>query len=199
METANEPFNSVGSLSSVLDAQISETSTRIDSLLQTAKSLVPAAEFEALSKQPAETSPTEFDEEKLINELDKTRLELLMDVQKYDYISGKYEEMIGESEELVRSIVDYYEGAEERDKLQKEASQKLLQHYTEVILGEKNEILKSNCKELEKSYLEAVKGAHETLTSILEAHDTLLSEQYKSELNELIEALNKSLNSMTKR
>lgn len=199
METTNEAFNSVGSLLNVLDAQITETNARIDSLLQTAKSLVPASEFEVLSKQPAESSPTEFDEDRLVSELDKARLELLMDVQKYDYISGKYEEMIGENEELVRNIVEYYEGAEERDKMQKEASRKLLQHYTEDVLGEKKEILRSNCKELEKSYLEAVKGAHETLTSILKAHDTLLSEPYKSELNKLVDALNKSLNSMTRK
>lgn len=197
MESTGDAFSSLGSLSSLLDAQISESSTRIDALLNTARSLVPASDFDALTKEAAQPTPVTFDESKLISELDKTRLELLMEIQKQDYVADKLQEMIGENEDLIRSIVEYYDGAEERDQLQKDAGHKLLTHYTEGTLGETNELLQLNSNFLEDSYLKAVKDAHDTLTSILEGYEGLLSPKYGEDLNELVLKLNVTFNSLT--
>lgn len=190
-------IRSLGSLSSLLDSQISETVSQIESITLSTKSLVPSTECDKLLKEQAKFTPSGIDEDVLITELYKSRLELLMDVQKQEFIGDKIQGMINESEELVRSIIEYYESAEESRKMELEASRKRFEHYKIDVLGSKTELLKLNTSSLEESYQKAAENAHEALTAAREGHDKILSPKYKESLDELIDALNISFHSST--
>lgn len=191
-------IRSLGSLSSLLDSQISETVSQIESITQSTKSLVPSTEYDELLKEQGKFTPPGLDENVLITELYKARLELLMDVQKQEFMADKIQGMINESEELVRSIIEYYESAGESRKMELEASTKRFEHYKNDVLGSKTELLNSNASSLEESYQKAAKNAHEALTAVRDGHDELLSPKYKESLDDLIDALNISFQSSTK-
>lgn len=198
MDVTGETIRSLGSLSNILDSQISETSTQIEAITKAAKSLVPLPDFEELIKENASSDTSAINESYIISKLHKARLELLMDVQKQDFFAEKMQEMINESEELIRSIIEYYDSSEERQKLETEASSKRFSHYTDEILGEKLELLKLNSSNLEASYNKAAANAHETLTSIQDGQKQLQSKEYQAQLDDLIQTMNQKFSSYTK-
>lgn len=195
MEGPGDTIRSLGSLSTMLDSQITETNLQIENITKTARSLVPQSEYDKLTKEMAHEEPSTFDEDNLISELDKARLELLMDVQKQDFLSEKFQELINESEELVRSIIECYEGIEERQQLEIEASNKRVAHYTDDILAERLGLLKMNSTELQQSYIKVATKVHESLISIQNGHNQLLSKEYQEDLNKTVESLNRNFKS----
>lgn len=198
MDSKDLAIRSLGSLSSLLDSQVSEMVSHIESITKTTKNLVPQCEYDALVNEQTQLSPSDLDENGLVTELYKVRLELLMDVQKQEFVAEKIQEMINESEELVRSIIEYYDNAEESRKMELEASKRRFDHYRNDIIGDKTELLKLNASNHEETYQKAAKNSHEALTAIQSGQDELLSPEYKEKLDELVEALNESFHNSIK-
>lgn len=187
MDTDTRSF---ASLSKKLDVQITQTDAHIEALTTAAKRLVSEADYEALSKQVPTQEAKPFTEADLIVELDKARVELLMDVQKQDYISEKLQEMITANDGIVRSVVDYYSDAEETRQWEEGANKARLDHYVDDIVGRRTTVLRENAAELEESYKKLAISAQRTLMAIQEGHEGLLSQQ--KELDEFVSVLNKA-------
>jgi len=168
---------------------------QIESITKSTKNLVPPSEYDVLIKEQAITTPSDFDQSQLIAELYKARLELLMDIQKQEFFAEKIQAMINESEELVRSIIEYYDTAEQSRKMELKGSKQRFEKFKNDVLGEKTNLLSLNSTHHEESYQKAARGAHEALVSIRDGYDELLSQKYKEDLGVLINRLNKSFQS----
>ncbi|SGZ51344.1 CIC11C00000002361 [Sungouiella intermedia] len=195
MDGKDIAIRSLGSLSSLLDSQVTEMGAQIESITKSTKNLVPPSEYDALTKEQAITTPSDFDQSQLIAELYKARLELLMDIQKQEFFAEKIQAMINESEELVRSIIEYYDTAEQSRKMELKGSKQRFEKFKNDILGEKTNLLSLNSTHHEESYQKAARGAHEALVAIRDGYDELLSKKYKEDLGVLINRLNKSFQS----
>lgn len=101
---------SIRNLNRLTGSYVDETTTQIQSILQTLQKLIPPEEYEKLvhqQQEPTRQLSRELAEETLISELDKNRVSLVLDIQNQNATSARLLEMIGEYDELVNALTAY--------------------------------------------------------------------------------------------
>lgn len=93
-------------LISSLTDKVNESDDAITKINQIVKSLVPEQDYNRLSKEEPTTSHTDDTDDEM-KQLEQQRLQLVMELQKHDYISGKLQELVKENQELLDTIKDY--------------------------------------------------------------------------------------------
>lgn len=192
MEGSSSVVSCLGSLSSFIESHVAETDTHIEALKQTAKALVPPDEYDELAK--ATTSDSDFGKDALLVELERLRLELLMEIQQQDYVTLKLKELISESEELVQSVTDYCVDLKTHRANDEQTAKNHLEYYADVVVGGTTKQLQANTHELEEAMSKVPALVRDTLRSIMESRSRLLSEEYRQQLSKAIATLNKSFN-----
>lgn len=184
----------ISSLSSFVESHVAEADSHIEALSQSARLLVPPADFDDFASH-GETESS-FNEEALIAELEKLRLELVMEIQQQSLITSRLEEIIAESGELVRNVTEYYAEAEARRQNEEQTAREALQFYTETVVGNVTRQLEANVVQVDEALTKLPERVHPTVRSVLESRRTLLSDEYKEQLKSAIAASNKSFNDL---
>lgn len=186
------------SLVSLLNDQITELDERIVSLTASAKKLVSPETYEKLSKEKPALEAQELDEETLIEELEKNRIQLVSSLQQQDFIRGKLQEMIADSQLLVSTVVDQCEARKSETKNEEAAFEERCAGYRSSIEGLTINDLKDNVKNsfrvLEYLQTESLRK----LQGVSTAQGTLESEAYKKLLHETINVLNNTFQKLVK-
>lgn len=180
----------ISSLSQALTKQLTESSERIKQLQTAARSLVSPQDYDKLSQgtQRIEFSGPTTDA-LLIHELEQQRLELVMDLQKQDYMADQLSELVSQNQHVLDSV---------RTFLTTEASrptnfETIIQ--TKLALFE-NHIVKATKDNLEASISDAqasLRKAHSLVSAFVseesECNKTLASPEYKRDVDELVSSL----------
>lgn len=94
-----------------LTDKINESDDAITKINQIVKGLVPEQEHSRLSQDEGEEATTTTthakDSDDEMKQLQQQRLQLVMELQKQDYISSKLQELVKENQELLDTIKDY--------------------------------------------------------------------------------------------
>lgn len=106
-----------------------------------------------------------------------------MDIQKQEFFAEKIQAMINESEELVRSIIEYYDTAEQSRKMELKGSKQRFEKFKNDILGEKNEPFESQLYSPRRKLPKGCKRRPmKHWCAIRDGYDELLSKKYKEDL-----------------
>lgn len=186
------------SLVSLLNDLITETDERISALTSSAKKLVLPEIYEELSKEKLPLEPPELDEDLLIEELEKSRIQLVASLQQQDFIGGKLQEMIADSQLLVRTVVDHCEaratGIENEEAVFEERCAGYKSSLEEVTMRDLSENVQTLSLVLEVLQNKSLRE----FQSISKAHDHLQSEAYKKGLDSTVEVLNTTFEKLVK-
>lgn len=186
------------SLVSLLNDQITELDDRIVTLTASAKKLVSPETYEELSKEKPALEAQELDEESLIEELEKNRIQLVASLQQQDFIRGKLQEMIADSQLLVSTVVDQCEARKSETENEEAAFEERCAGYRSSIEDLTINDLKDNVENSSRvlDYLQT--ESLRKLQGISTAQGTLESEAYKKLLNETINVLNTTFEKLVK-
>lgn len=186
------------SLVSLLNDLITETDERISALTSSAKKLVLAEVYEELSREKLPLEPPELDEDLLIEELEKSRIQLVASLQQQDFIGGKLQEMIADSQLLVRTVVDHCEGRATAIENEEAAFEERCAGYKSSLEEITMNDLSENVKTLSHVLKILQSKSLREFQSISQAHENLLSDAYRKELNSTVDVLNTTFEKLVK-
>lgn len=192
-----DPRN-LSTLVTLLTEQVSETDEKIASLTSSAKKLVSPEVYEELSKDKPPQINAKLDEKALIEELEKSRLELITSLQQQDFIGVKLQEMIVDSHLLVATVVDHCNSRERMTESEEanfeercDAYKTSLEEYT---MKDLDDNLQHSATALKYIQSESLRE----LRSLSTNQAKLLSKEYKTQLDKMIDTLNTTFESLVK-
>lgn len=213
---------SVKSLNKLTGSYVDETSSQIQSIVKTLQKLIPPDEYEKLMQQqlkPACESSKELAEERLLYELEKNRISLVLEIQDQNATSARLLEMIGEYDELVNALTAYAADFVNNSKDGQDASardQSPQEEYAEIgkstqtddsehtrssriaEISGVEQALDANLARIEKEFKQFESRSMKQLTAIQEAWMENGSIENEKKLLELISRLNVAMQEGTK-
>lgn len=183
----------LGVLVGDLDSQFDEFSLALDKSLAHSKALVLGEDFELLSKESAitdgDTSATP-NREVLITALERSRVQLVEDIQVQEHIFDQMRDIVADDEDLVSTILEHFQGRERQQDREEQDFSQQLRRYEQDKIGEKCRALDREIVAM-KTALGRIKASVATsLTNLEGEHEKLLSESFKNDLDDAIAQLN---------
>lgn len=169
-----------------------ESSSRLNSIIQTVQTIVPPGEFELLLKQILQELPDDPETE-LIAELERNRVNLIMEIQNENSAKKKLLEMIGEYEELVNALTAYSTEFLNRTNDEADDVTQLNEQRT-AEAAEVDHALDFNLSRIERALKQVKSDNTKLLTEIQKNLELASSAEQQENLLKLIERLNVSLN-----
>lgn len=189
-----ENSRSLNVLLNLLSSHIAEGTSHTKAVSQLTRALVSPAEYAKLEKQNPGTACPNFTEQDLIVELERLRLIVEAEIQWQDFATGQLQELISDSDELVRNVSTHYAEAEQIRQEEEEERKHHMANYTEVTIEDKIFQLESNIEKLTESLAAASRDTHHLLETLYYDEKKLLDNKYKKELLTLVDSLNQSFN-----
>lgn len=168
-----------------------ESAGRLHSIFQTVQTIVPPGEFEQLLKEIPQDMPQDPETE-LIAELERNRVNLIMDIQNENAAKKKLIEMIGEYEELVNALTAYSTEFLNRSNEDVDDVTQLNEQYATEAL-EVQVALDSNLLRCERALKQVEKNYTELLVDTQKSLEHASSVEQQENLLKLIKQLNTSL------
>ncbi|EGV66273.1 hypothetical protein PSN45_003198 [Yamadazyma tenuis] len=198
MEEFGDIGSKLGDLISNLATQLSDTTTQVETLERLSKKLVPENELPGFLREVRtingngnSQSQTSVDAEtQMIRNLEVQRSQLVMDIQKQEYIRQKISELVNHNSEMVYSVKEYMENKPKITKDDYTAINNRVVHYVDDFL--KSNILSLHINNVEmKKNLQSVELLMEQLRKQIEQnYEILSSTEYQENLNQIIQKLN---------
>lgn len=186
---------SLGSLVSAIDTEIAAASKEIEDLTRLTKELVPQDVYESLTKEtPVSGDTNTVDEDALVQQQEHCRLQLIMQLQKQDFISTRLQEMVFDSEQLVQTVVDHCSCREDYLKTDEDTAQERRRIYRETLDTCHVKTLDANIEDSAQALAELKEMASKALQNIADLNDIIVSEKFTDALDQMIVSLNRSLN-----
>lgn len=187
-----ENSRSLNVLLNHLSSHIAEGSAQTQAVSQLTRSMVSPTEYANLEKLDADALPTDFTEQDLIVELERLRLVLVSEIQWQDFASGQLQELIADSEELVRNVSKHYAEADRIQHDEEEEMRQRMANYNDNIIDDKIFQLESNIQQLTESLAAASRDSSRLLENLYYDEKKLLDADFKQELSRLVDTLNQS-------
>lgn len=180
---------SLSSLVASLNEQITETELKIAALTSSAQRLVTPEVFEELSK---EKTPQEddIDEDVIIEELQKARTELVVSLEKQDFITTKLQAMIADSQLLVSTVVEHFNARDTVIKSEEALFDERCANYKSKVEEIALKDLTDNAKFSTTALKHLQSDAIQLLQSIAQARSKLLVQDYEEKLTKTVDTLN---------
>lgn len=179
-----------------------ETDGQIKSLKRTAQLLAHGQEVNdttRLKPMSLDQDENETDEETIIHELEKARLNLVMEIQEENFVSQKLKEMVTESEDLVGGVTRYYNSIQENRLRETQDIQENVKQFSDTIITNVRDKLRKNISTLQNSQSKLYANAREVLDSIERNGTEALSREYQQELSNVIDVLNEKFNALVEK
>ncbi|OBA24506.1 hypothetical protein METBIDRAFT_10642 [Metschnikowia bicuspidata var. bicuspidata NRRL YB-4993] len=195
MDKPHNIHDSIQKLSTILHSQICEADAQIKSLEQNVQ-LLSRGQVVSDTTELEDDIPSD-DEDIFIYELEKSRLQLVMDIQEENYISQKLKEMVGECETLMSSVKRYYNSFH-KSRLQETLGYEV-KEFDGTALEQIKNLLRVNTSRLEASQSALYNNAMKVL-EVIESEEThLLAPKSQEALLKVIQQLNKKFNDLTEK
>lgn len=198
MEKTYDDLLAISALVQSLTQQLSESSDQVAKLEKIARELVPdydkliAAEALTTTNEPEEEvilSPEEQDEI-IIKKLEQQRLNILMEIQKEDFLSEKLQELIDQNQTILESIKEYLENKDHIHKEEEEQIQRAYDHYVHNKIQPIIDQLDSNLFDLYTGIHKVQSMLDKEFTNRESITNTLESQEYQETLDSTINKLN---------
>lgn len=202
MDKPSEEIQTLNYLIQSLGNQVNESSNQITSLQQSARGLVSSGDYESLiQKGPeVESDSSENDanrseeEGENIQALEKERIQLVMDIQKQDFITEKLLELNEQNSGIVESFQEFVQHRNQMRKDDESNENDRLKYFNESIMDPKISLLDVNIKEMNHA-VQKLELYYKSLSEeIIQENKTILSDDYQKNLKILISSLNAVFN-----
>ncbi|ODV79630.1 uncharacterized protein CANTADRAFT_49451 [Suhomyces tanzawaensis NRRL Y-17324] len=196
MERSFDELQAISTLVQSLTVQLNESGDHIAKLQNIARSLAPKNQFNELCKEVDNdgSSTAEIDrEERIIQELERQRLDIVMDLQKQDYMTEKLQSLIDQNEDIVATVKEYLEN---KDSIRWEEQKHVEQNFDNYVkrVLEPTELKLSGClQELQNNVSKVANIIKIYSEKSTQEFDLLESQEYRNEVNALIKVLNNVL------
>lgn len=184
--------DSIKQLNLLAGSYADESASRLNAILQTFHTIVPPGEFELLLKEISQDIPRDPEAE-LIVELERNRVNLIMDVQNENSAKNKLVEMIGEYEELVNALTAFSTEFLNRTNEEVDDVTQLNEQYA-IEAAEVELALDSNLLRIERALKQVNKSYTDLLVTTQESLQRASSADQQESLLKLIEKMNVSFN-----
>lgn len=202
MEKSYDVHENIHTLANILHSYVRETDGQIKSLQRTAQLLAHGQEVNdttRLKPTSLDQDENETDEETIIHELEKARLNLVMEIQEENFVSQKLKEMVTESEDLVGGVTRYYNSIQENKLRETQDIQENVKQFSDTIITNVRDKLRKNISTLQNSQSKLYANAREVLDSIERNGTEALSREYQQELSNVIDVLNEKFNALVEK
>lgn len=202
MEKSYDVHENIHTLANILHSYVRETDGQIKSLQRTAQLLAHGQEVNdttRLKPTSLDQDENETDEETIIHELEKARLNLVMEIQEENFVSQKLKEMVTESEDLVGGVTRYYNSIQENKLRETQDIQENVKQFSDTIITNVRDKLRTNISTLQNSQSKLYANAREVLDSIERNGTEALSREYQQELSNVIDVLNEKFNALVEK
>lgn len=202
MEKPSEEIQTLNYLIQSLGNQVNESSNQITSLQQSARGLVSSGDYESLiQKGPeVESGSNESDVNRLeedgesIQDLEKERIQLVMDIQKQDFITEKLLELNEQNSGIVESFQEFVQHRNQMRKDDEANENDRLKYFNESVMDPKISLLDVNIKEMNHA-VQKLELYYKSLSEeIAQENKKILSDDYQKNLKILISNLNAVFN-----
>lgn len=189
MSDGSSLTTSVKQLNLLASSYADETAAQIKSIEQVVKSIVPPSEYTQLLQQKAtESTRRHEDEDLLITELEKKRVDLVQDIQDQNATTARLIEMIGEYEELANALTAYSVEVNNHD-THTDFEDGLVRELNAIELA-----LDANLNRTKEAVTKMRREHMESLTCMSEGLQELSLDKAQTQLDELIIRLNEATN-----
>ncbi|KAK6464666.1 hypothetical protein DFJ63DRAFT_334217 [Scheffersomyces coipomensis] len=146
MDRSIDEVSAISSLVRSLVQQLAESNDNIAKLESIAKAFVPQDEYEQLIQPPLSDSktdsknketkkvPIEEEEAYVIQKLEQERMELVLELQKEDFLKEKLVEVLTQNEDLVETVKEYLESKDSIQKEEEDYVKNRFENYSERVL-----------------------------------------------------------------
>ncbi|GEQ66394.1 hypothetical protein JCM33374_g57 [Metschnikowia sp. JCM 33374] len=212
MEKTSDLHDNLHTLASIVHSHVCETDAHIRSLQRSARLLshgqyvddptklehgkkTQYKEEARLEDKPGD----EINEKMFIQELEKIRLNLVMDIQEENYVSQKLTEMVGECEELVGGVTTYYTSIQENKLRDTRALEDHVRIFNDSVVSSVKDTLRTNISRIQASQSSLYTNAREVLGTI--EHDVAQSSStgVQQDLSKAIDLLNLKFNALVEK
>lgn len=202
MEKSYDVHENIHTLANILHSYVRETDGQIKSLQRTAQLLAHGQEVNdttRLKSMSLDQDENETDEETIIHELEKARLNLVMEIQEENFVFQKLKEMVTESEDLVGGVTRYYNSIQENKLRETQDIQDNVKQFSDTIITNVRDKLRTNISTLQNSQSKLYANVREVLDSIERNGTEALSRESQQELSNVIDVLNENFNALVEK
>lgn len=190
MEKSYEDVQTLLNLAQALNQQVADADSRISEFQLLTRHLVSREQYEELCADPDGTVDPPIDEQHIIDELHKHRLQLAMDLQKQDFVTEKLTELIDQSKGIIDSVKEFFQQKETLRREDAALAQRRISHFEKNIIDPKVVTLDENVGEIESRMRSLESMFRDILASSEQANETLLSEEFQHRLDLVVASLN---------
>ncbi|ABN64935.1 predicted protein [Scheffersomyces stipitis CBS 6054] len=196
----DKPFDEIQAISTLLHgltSGLADSAERINNIQTLTEKLVDKEKYEEFIKDtqvdfPDDLNgkPIEEQEELLIRQLEKDRLDMVLELQRHDFIGEKLLELIDQNEDIVETVKEYLQSKDSIRREEEEYAKKRFENYAENILQPTIDQLDTNLFDLYTGMHKVQEHLKEFTEISEETNNTMVSPQYQSDLNMLVSRLN---------
>lgn len=191
MDKSYDEITAITSLVQSLTQLVKDSPDHINRLQTIAASMVPKETFNELcTKQVEDPSEPQVTEEYVVHLLENQRLDLVMDIQKEDFIGEKLSELIQQNEDIMGSVKEYFA---RKDTIRREEEDEAAQRYSKYVcdvIEPTHDHLESSLGVFNLAIVKIKQLLLEFGDETKRNDDILLSKEYQTKLNELVKILN---------
>lgn len=195
MNRSYDEVQAIAGLVQSVAAQLNDSAEHVQKLQSLASNLVPKSEFECLCQPPPPDQPQqapEFDEEQLlIIQLERNRIDLIMSLQRQEFVSEKLSELIHQNQDMLDTIQEYLETKDSIRQEEEEAADKRFATYVDDTLQTTENKLNESLREMNAGINKVANLIPEYIENIEDNTKILVSSEYQLKVNALVNNLNK--------
>lgn len=184
----------LGVLVGDLDTLLDEFSHALDKSLAHSKALVLGEDFELLSKDSVtkveDDDSATLNREVLITALERSRIQIVEDIQVQEHIFVQMSDIVADDEDLVTTILEHFQRREKQQDRKEQASSQQLKKYEHDIIVEKCRTLDREIAAVKSALKRIETSVATSLTNIEGEHEKLLSDSFKNDLDDVIAQIN---------
>lgn len=193
MSEPTDAYEHLKNLARLMADSLAESLAHVEGLQQKSKSLVLPTDFDSL--QDGDTAPHEeepFNDEAVIEQLSRARLQLVVDIESEDYVFQRLKEMAQDCDELVTAVSDFYRDVHSENQKQQSETLAPMASNTERKAVEK--LLQANIENLNTQKSAIYRESEAGLKSLQAGLAKLESPEYDAALQKLVDTLNARIN-----
>ncbi|EGW31543.1 uncharacterized protein SPAPADRAFT_141014 [Spathaspora passalidarum NRRL Y-27907] len=190
MDKTYDDLSAISTLVQTLTPQVTESGDHIARLEKLIQELVTKEEYQELIRQPAEATTTIDSNEAAIKKLEESRLAIVMELQKQDFLGEKLQELIYQNQDIVDSVKEYLESKDHIHREEEKHVKQLCNNFVENVVQPTIDSLDTGSLEMNKNIHKAQTKLGKVFHEKQQADEMLQSREYQQQLNELVKALN---------
>ncbi|RLV94132.1 hypothetical protein JA1_001935 [Spathaspora sp. JA1] len=185
-----DDLSAISTLVQTLTPEVSETNDEILRLEKLIKELVTEEEYKELTKRTSSPPTGTITEDEIIKKLQEHRVNLVMKLQKQDFINEKLQELIIQNQDILDSVKEYLETKELIHQQELNHQRDLFNNFSGNVVAPTINSLDRDLQDMELEINRAQFKLEKLIDKQGKVDDVLQSSEYQEKLNLLVKSLN---------